>query len=180
VAIFAAFSLSRAAAVLLLPGVGSLSKFLPLFSCGLLVFLLGLADDIYGMSPQHKLVGQIVATAILVFFGFKINWFTSYTLNTFVSILWVVGITNAFNLLDNMDGLAVGIAFVSAFFMADIILVSQGLGAGNGQLLTLVVFMGALVGFLIYNFHPASILMGDSGSLFIGFMLAGTTAHQQG
>ena len=159
--------------------MGSLSKFLPLFSCGLLVFLLGLADDIYGMSPQHKLVGQIVAAAVLVFFGFKINWFTSYTLNTFVSILWVVGITNAFNLLDNMDGLAAGIAFVSAFFMAGIILFSQGFGAGNGQLLILVVFMGALVGFLVYNFYPASIFMGDSGSLFIGFMLAGTTAHQQ-
>jgi UDP-GlcNAc:undecaprenyl-phosphate GlcNAc-1-phosphate transferase len=179
VAIFAAFSLSQAAAVLLLPEMGILSKFLPLFSCGLFVFLLGLADDIYGMSPQHKLVGQIVAAAVLVFFGFKINWFTSYTLNTFVSILWVVGITNAFNLLDNMDGLAAGIAFISAFFMAGIILVSHGFGAGNGPLLILVVFMGALVGFLVYNFYPASIFMGDSGSLFIGFMLAGTTAHQQ-
>lgn len=179
VAIFVAFSLTLSAAAFLFPGAGGLSKFLPLFLCALLIFSLGLTDDIYNLSPQTKLVGQIVVAAILVFFGFKINWFTSYTLNTFVSVLWIVGITNAFNLLDNMDGLAAGIAFISALFLAIITLVALGDGSGNGQLLILAAFMGALIGFLLYNFHPASVFMGDCGSLFIGFLLAGTTTHQE-
>ena len=179
VAIFGAFFLAMAIALLLLSAAGTVSKLLPLFLCAFLVFLLGLIDDIYHLPPQTKLVGQIIAAATLVSFGFKINWFVSYTLNTFVSVLWIVGITNAFNLLDNMDGLAAGIAFISSLFLALITLVSQGHGPGDGQLLILAVFMGTLLGFLLYNFQPASIFMGDSGSLFIGFLLAGITTHQR-
>jgi UDP-GlcNAc:undecaprenyl-phosphate GlcNAc-1-phosphate transferase len=140
---------------------------------------LGLVDDLYHLSPQTKLVGQLIVALLLVYFGFKIDWFTSYTLNTFVSIFWLVAITNAFNLLDNMDGLAAGIALISAFFLMLINLASPPLGPGNGQVLVLAVFMGALLGFLLYNFHPASIFMGDSGSLFIGLLLAGLTTKQQ-
>jgi UDP-GlcNAc:undecaprenyl-phosphate GlcNAc-1-phosphate transferase len=178
VAIFTAFSLAMAVTLLFSPA-GALAKFLPLFLCAFLVFLLGLIDDIYHLPPQTKLVGQIIAAATLVSLGFKINWFVSYTLNTFVSVFWIVGITNAFNLLDNMDGLAAGIAFISSLFLALIVLVSPGHGPGEGQLLILALFMGALLGFLLYNFHPASIFMGDSGSLFIGFLLAGITTHQR-
>lgn len=179
IAIFAAFSLGLAVKLVAFPGAGDLSKFLPLYSCALLVFLLGLADDVYQLSPQTKLVGQIVAAALLVFFGFKVNWFVSYTLNTLVSIFWIVAVTNAFNLLDNMDGLAGGVAFIAAFFLAAIIIVGDGQGAGNGQVLMLATLMGAVLGFLLYNFYPASIFMGDSGSQFLGFLIAGTTAHQQ-
>jgi len=178
VAMFTAFSLATVATLLFSPA-SVLAKFLPLFLCAFLVFLLGLIDDIYHLPPQTKLVGQIIAAATLVSFGFKINWFVSYTLNTFVSVLWIVGITNAFNLLDNMDGLAAGIAFISSLFLALITLVSPGHGTGDGQLLILALFMGVLLGFLLYNFHPASIFMGDSGSLFIGFLMAGITTHQR-
>jgi UDP-GlcNAc:undecaprenyl-phosphate GlcNAc-1-phosphate transferase len=179
VAIFVAFSIAVVATLFLFPVEGALSRYLPLFLSSLLIFLLGLIDDIYHLPPQTKLVGQIIAAALLVFFGFKIDWFTSYTLNTFVSVFWIVGITNAFNLLDNMDGLAVGVAFISSLFLALITLLSPGHVPGDGQLMLLVLFMGTLLGFLLYNFHPASIFMGDSGSLLIGFLMAGITTHQR-
>jgi UDP-GlcNAc:undecaprenyl-phosphate GlcNAc-1-phosphate transferase len=179
VAIFIAFSLTLVATLLFTPASVSLSKYLPLLACAGAVFALGLIDDIYGISPQTKLVGQIVAASLLVFFGFKIDWFVSYTYNTFFSVFWIVGITNAFNLLDNMDGLAAGIAFISSLFLAVITLLNLGNGTANGQLVILIVLMGVLLGFLLFNFHPASIFMGDSGSLFIGFVLVGLTTHQR-
>ena len=77
------------------------------------MFGLGLADDLVNMDPQHKLAGQIVIASILMFFGFRLGWTDSKTIGLFLSILWIVGITNAFNLLDNMDGLAAGIAFIA-------------------------------------------------------------------
>ena len=179
VAIFGSFILAVLVTAILLPTAAILKDLLPLLLCASFVFLLGLIDDIYRVSPTTKLVGQIIAAAILVFFGFKINWFVSYTLNTFVSVFWIVGITNAFNLLDNMDGLSAGIALISSFFIGVITLLNLGNGPADGQLVILAIFMGGLLGFLLYNFQPASIFMGDSGSLFIGFMLAGITTHQR-
>ena len=155
VAIFASFALAVLVGVILLPAAGTLKELLPLFVCASLVFLLGLIDDIYHVSPPTKLVGQIIAAAILVFFGFKINWFVSYTLNTFVSVFWIVGITNAFNLLDNMDGLSVGFAFIASLFIGVITLLNLDSGPIDGQLVVLAIFMGALLGFLRYNFQPA-------------------------
>jgi UDP-GlcNAc:undecaprenyl-phosphate GlcNAc-1-phosphate transferase len=78
-----------------------------------------------------------------------------------------------------MDGLSAGIAFISLLFLAIITIINLGGGSGNGHLLLIALFMGALLGFLLYNFHPASIFMGDCGSLFIGFLLAGLTTHEQ-
>ncbi len=179
IAIAASFYLGALAELLFLPEAGIFSKYLPLLICAFFVFSLGLVDDIYHLSPQTKLVGQIIAASFLVFFGFKIDWFESYTFNTFFSVFWIVGITNAFNLLDNMDGLSAGIAFISSLFLAVITVLNLGSGIGNGHLLIIALFMGALLGFLLYNFHPASIFMGDSGSLFIGFLLAGLTTHQR-
>jgi UDP-GlcNAc:undecaprenyl-phosphate/decaprenyl-phosphate GlcNAc-1-phosphate transferase len=178
VAIFAAFSVALAAAPLLAPAA-SFHKYFPLLVCATLAFGLGLIDDIYHLSPQTKLVGQLIIATVLVFFKFKIDWFTSYTLNTFVSIFWLVAITNAFNLLDNMDGLAAGIAFISSLFLALINVVGPGQSVFGGQILVLAAFMGALLGFLLYNVHPAKIFMGDAGSLFIGFLLAGISTQQR-
>ena len=179
VAIAASFYLAVLAVLPFLPAAGILSKYLPLLICAFLVFTLGLVDDIYHLAPQSKLVGQIIAASFLVFFGFKIDWFESYTFNTFFSVFWIVGITNAFNLLDNMDGLSAGIAFIASLFLAVITVLNLGSGSGNGHLLLIALYMGALLGFLLYNFHPASIFMGDSGSLFIGFLLAGLTTHHR-
>ena len=92
-------------------------SFLPVIFCASGMFALGLIDDIYNIMPQHKLAGQIVIAAILVIFGFRLDWTLSKTINLFISIIWLVGITNAFNLLDNMDGLSAGIALIAGLFL---------------------------------------------------------------
>jgi len=179
VGIVASFYLATALAFLVWPSPDILREYLPLLLCAFLMFLVGLVDDVYHISPQNKLVCQVVITATLVFFGFKIDWFVSYTFNTFFTVFWIVAISNAFNLLDNMDGLAAGIALISSLFLTIIIIVTSGLGSTGGLLIVVAIFLGSLLGFLLYNFQPASIFMGDCGSLFIGFMLAGITTHQR-
>ena len=140
--------------------------------CASGMFVLGLVDDLHTMDPQHKLAGQIVLTSILVFLGFRLEWTSYKTVDLFLSILWIVGITNAFNLLDNMDGLSAGVAFIAALFTFLLHLSSPGSAAPAAVLLMTASYLGALLGFLVYNFNPASIFMGDAGSLFIGFVMA--------
>lgn len=147
--------------------------YVPMILCATGIFFLGLADDIFNMDPQHKLAGQIVITSILMFFGFRLGWTNSQTINLFLSILWIVGITNAFNLLDNMDGLSAGIAFIAGTFLCLYLYLNPHSGSFAGPILLMsMAFLGAILGFLFYNFNPASIFMGDAGSLFIGFVLA--------
>jgi UDP-GlcNAc:undecaprenyl-phosphate GlcNAc-1-phosphate transferase len=147
--------------------------YLPMVLCFIAMFALGLADDIFDMDPQHKLAGQIVITSVLVFFGFRLGWTDSKTVNLFLTIIWIVGITNAFNLLDNMDGLSAGIAFIAgAFLFLTLFLNPDSAALAGPVLLMCVAYLGAILGFLVYNFNPASIFMGDAGSLFIGFVLA--------
>ncbi|NQU13962.1 MAG: glycosyl transferase [Desulfobacteraceae bacterium] len=150
--------------------------YLPMIVCAAAVFALGLADDIFNIAPQHKLAGQIVITSILMFFGFRLGWTDSETINLFLSILWVVGITNAFNLLDNMDGLSGGVAFIAGTFLFLFLYLNPVPYAFSGPVLLMsAAYLGAILGFLLYNFNPASIFMGDAGSLFIGFVLASLT-----
>jgi UDP-GlcNAc:undecaprenyl-phosphate GlcNAc-1-phosphate transferase len=161
-------------------GLYSATKsFIPLALGCLAIFLLGLIDDLFDINPQHKLVGQIIIASLLVIFGFQVQWFTSRTANLVISIFWIVGITNAFNLLDNMDGLSAGVAFIAGLFLF-LSRAFSGLESVVPPLLVLSVFLGSLLGFLIYNFHPASIFMGDSGSLLIGFFIAGLTTEASG
>jgi len=145
------------------------------------IFLLGLADDILEIKPQYKLVGQIIVASLVVALGFEVNWLASRTANLLLSIFWIVAITNAFNLLDNMDGLSAGIAFLAGIFLFWAY-ISLHLGGSNAipVLLLLSAFLGSVLGFLVYNFHPASIFMGDAGSLLIGFILAGLTTKAAG
>ncbi|MBN1930455.1 MAG: glycosyl transferase [Desulfobacterales bacterium] len=132
-----------------------------------LLFVLGLLDDFINIKPHTKLVGQILVASMVTFFGFRLQWFTSLTLDTLITIFWIVGITNAFNLLDNMDGLCAGVGCIAALYLA--FLLSGKLPEG---FLAAMMLAGALIGFLFYNFNPASIFMGDCGSLLIGFMLS--------
>jgi len=133
-----------------------------------IIFLLGLVDDIYPLSPPTKLVVQIFAAAIVIFFGKTIAFFPWGFANILLTFFWLVGITNALNLLDNMDGLAGGIALIAAGFM------SYFFWRGENQpfLAISLALTGSLLGFLLFNFPPAKIFMGDSGSLFLGFTLA--------
>ena len=132
------------------------------------LFLVGLADDIFHAKPYQKLIGQVMGAAFVIYYGLTLPWTSSTTVNMAFTIFWLIGITNAINLLDNMDGLAAGIAAIASVFLAFSF-------AANGQYteaLMLAVFSAALVGFLVYNSNPASVFMGDCGSMFIGFFLA--------
>ncbi|MEX1244315.1 MAG: hypothetical protein WEB59_04395 [Thermoanaerobaculia bacterium] len=132
----------------------------------LVIAALGLADDLLGLRPATKFVGQIIAALIPISFGLGIPVF--HPLVSFaVALLWVVAITNALNLIDNMDGLAAGIAGIAAASVA-----VHAVSAGNLRLGTAAAALaGAALGFLVYNFQPASIFMGDCGSLFLGYSL---------
>lgn len=132
------------------------------------LFLIGLADDLLHSKPYQKLIGQIMGSAFVIYYGLSLPWTSSRPLNMAITIFWLIGITNAVNLLDNMDGLAAGIAAIaSAFLAVSFLSANQPVEA-----LMLLCFAGALIGFLIFNSNPASIFMGDSGSMFIGFFLA--------
>ena len=143
--------------------------------CGGLMFLVGLGDDIFSFRPGTKLVAQIVLASTLLFFGYRLDWTESLTLSSVLTVLWVVGITNAFNLLDNMDGLCAGIAIICAAAFLFGLLPLEAESANLATARFLAVLLGAVAGFLVYNFHPASIFMGDSGSLFLGFSFATLT-----
>ena len=132
------------------------------------LFVLGLVDDILHIKPYQKLIGQLVGTALVIGSGLVLPWTGSDFLNIWITAFWIIGITNAINLLDNMDGLAAGISAIAAFTLAIVL----AAGGQTNELLLMATFVGALIGFLVYNFNPASIFMGDSGSMFIGFFLA--------
>ena len=172
VAIFVSTMAVWLAAACLLGWTSFGKPYIPIALCASGMFVLGLIDDLHTMDPQHKLAGQIVLTSILVFLGFRLEWTAYKTINLFLSILWIVGITNAFNLLDNMDGLSAGVAFIAALFTFLLHQSSLGAGSPDAVLLMTASYLGALLGFLVYNFNPASIFMGDAGSLFIGFVMA--------
>jgi UDP-GlcNAc:undecaprenyl-phosphate GlcNAc-1-phosphate transferase len=141
-----------------------------------LVFTVGLLDDVLGerFHVGLKFGGQIVAALILVAADVRTSFLPYDWMNVVVTLLWIVGITNAFNLLDNMDGLSAGVAFV-----ASLVLLLNAIALGEFFVsLILVAFMGSLLGFLLYNFFGFGgfrIFLGDCGSLFIGFVMASLT-----
>ncbi len=143
-----------------------------------LAFLVGLVDDIVHLKPYSKLIGQIVAACVFIAGGVTLSPELLPIISIFLTLLWLIGITNAFNLLDNMDGLSAGTAGIAAFFL----MVAGLLTENMGLVLAAAGLCGAALGFLVYNFPPAKIFMGDSGSLFLGFSLAalaiaGTDKH---
>ncbi len=145
---------------------------------GTVIFFVGLIDDIKDISPKIKLAGQIIAALIAVYGGAKINYITNPLpgydviyleyLTIPISVIWIVGITNTINLIDGIDGLASGVATISASTMMFIAAIS----GFDFILVECAVVAGASLGFLPYNFNPAKIFMGDTGALFLGYMLA--------
>jgi UDP-GlcNAc:undecaprenyl-phosphate GlcNAc-1-phosphate transferase len=145
---------------------------------GTLILLIGIADDIHPLSAKQKLLGQIVAAMILVAFGIRIGKFNiPFTedgviylgiLSVPVTIFWIVGITNTLNLIDGLDGLAAGVSTIAAFSLSYVAYVNE---RPITAMMTLAI-AGASAGFLPYNFNPAKIFMGDTGSLFLGYMLS--------
>jgi UDP-GlcNAc:undecaprenyl-phosphate/decaprenyl-phosphate GlcNAc-1-phosphate transferase len=182
VAIFISFALSMGIAVVLaqsrssLHAVLSLKTFLTIFAPASLVFLLGVYDDIRGAGPYLKFGVQGLAATMLFMGGLRIVdipvLFGSHRLPGFlglpITILWVVAITNAFNLIDGLDGLAAGSALFSTL-VAFVVSLTYGPSLVT---ITTIALAGAILGFLRFNFNPATIFLGDSGSLFIGFVLS--------
>ncbi len=150
-------------------------EFLVILAGSTILFFVGLIDDILHIKPYQKLIGQLIGVAIVVGFGLVLPWTNSEILNIGITAFWLVGITNAINLLDNMDGLAAGISAIAAFALA----IGFSAGGQTNEMLLISVFVGALVGFLAFNFNPASIFMGDCGSMFVGFFLSSSVLLTQ-
>ena len=147
---------------------GGLRQFV-LLTCAAVIFVIGLVDDLRELKPFSKVILQIVVASVLLYFDYGLAWTGRLTIDSLLTIAWIVGITNAFNLLDNMDGLCAGVALITGFSL----LIGMGpVSELSLEVVFLVALLGATAGFLVYNFHPASIFMGDSGSLLIGLSLA--------
>lgn len=146
---------------------------------GTLIVISGIIDDLKDMSPKVKLFFQILAGVVLILGGIKVDFITNpFTSNSSllylrwlsipITLFWVVGITNTLNLIDGLDGLAAGVAMISSL---SLMLVASKFGYGEITILSAIV-AGSCLGFLPFNFNPAKIFMGDTGALFLGFMLA--------
>jgi UDP-GlcNAc:undecaprenyl-phosphate GlcNAc-1-phosphate transferase len=177
-AVAVGFTAGLAVAVSMSAELAARERAVGLLLGGALLLLLGVWDDRFGMSAWPKLVVQVAAAAIAISFGFEITRLTDPVTLTVVelptwlgwtaSVLWIVGITNAINLLDGLDGLATGVGSIIAFTL---VIIAWQAGHPFGVCLG-VALVGALLGFLPHNFAPARIFLGDTGSLFIGFTLA--------
>lgn len=162
VAMFAAF----AAVLLILGPRGGLAW--TILGCGGALFLLGLIDDALELSPQLKFLVQLLVAIAAVTLGVRLTVIPWPWLAVPLSVFWLVGVTNAVNILDNMDGLSSGVACVAGIVLA----LSAWLGGSPATATLGAALAGCAAGFLIYNFNPAKIFMGDCGSLFLGFTLA--------
>jgi UDP-GlcNAc:undecaprenyl-phosphate GlcNAc-1-phosphate transferase len=139
---------------------------------GSIVVILGLIDDLGQLGPWTKLAGQLVAVSVLIKSGIHVKLvFIHPALALAISVVWLLAVTNAFNLIDVMDGLSAGTAAIAAL----VLLVVADLGGSRTSAMLLAGLAGACLGFLRYNFEPARIYMGDTGSLFIGLVLGALT-----
>ena len=145
-----------------------------IFALASLIMLMGLIDDRVGLGWKLRLGVQVILSACLLFAGARVTlfWpFNSFGVSAFITIVWVVGLTNAFNFLDNMDGLAAGVGLIAAILFA----AAQVQVGGLFVPAILLILVGALAGFLVWNRYPAVLFMGDAGSNFIGFLLGSLT-----
>ncbi|MFC7062453.1 glycosyltransferase family 4 protein [Halobacillus seohaensis] len=149
---------------------------IPVLIGGIIIIVTGLADDLFDISPKLKILGQLLATSVVIIGGVQVEFinlpfggqleFGYFSIP--ITILWIVGITNAINLIDGLDGLAAGVSSIA-------LLTITGMALTMGNTFVVLVglmMLGSTLGFLLYNFHPAKIFMGDTGALFLGFMIA--------
>ncbi|GGI29997.1 undecaprenyl/decaprenyl-phosphate alpha-N-acetylglucosaminyl 1-phosphate transferase [Staphylococcus chromogenes] len=147
----------------------------PLLLGAIVIYLVGLIDDLYDLKPVLKLIGQIIAASIVVVYGVTIDFISIPIgptihfgwLSIPITIFWIVAITNAINLIDGLDGLAAGVSTIALVTIAFIAILQ-----GNIFIIMICsVLIGSLLGFLVFNFHPAKIFLGDSGALLLGFII---------
>lgn len=155
---------------------------------GSLIVLLGIIDDTRGLSPRIKLTGQVVAALAVVYFGLTVDSLTNPfsaeevialgLLSIPVTVLWIVSVTNAVNLIDGLDGLAGGTSCIATLTLAAVVwfdITTAEAGGSQGQwdaIMLALILAAAILGFLRYNFYPARIFLGDSGSMYLGFNVA--------
>ncbi len=140
-----------------------------LLACSL-AFLMGLSDDAFNTQPLLKLITQIICALVLIYSGIYIKLFENALINYALTVFWIVGMMNSINLLDNMDGI-VGIVCVNICFFYIVVSISLQISSGYVSIFN-ICLLGTLLGFLVFNFHPSKIYMGDSGSQFLGLFLA--------
>lgn len=155
-----------------------ISKITGLIVGGAMIYVLGIIDDLKGMNAKVKFLGQIICASAAYAFGIRISFVTSFlteghiffagVLCYFITVIWIVGITNTVNLIDGLDGLAGGTSFIASLCLAYTAYIHGSYVAA----MAFIAVAGACIGFLKYNFHPAKTFMGDGGSLFLGYMLA--------
>jgi len=154
-----------------------LSNWQGLFICQIIILALGIFDDIKHLQPWAKLIVQVVAGIIIVLFGFGIEAITNPFAGNLVklgffslpfTVIWLVLIANALNLVDGLDGLAAGTSFIAAVSIFGLSYFNQNIGVS----IAAIALAGSILGFVRYNFYPAKIFLGDSGSLLLGFLLA--------
>lgn len=148
-------------------------KLAGVFAGSLIIVIVGVIDDLKALRPEGKLVGQILAALVLVGSGIRFDVFNEIPAANVVvagaaTVIWVVAMTNAMNFLDNMDGLSAGVSVIAAFAFFACFLPTQQ----TFVCVLLMVFAGAVSGFLYHNFNPARIYMGDAGAMFCGYILA--------
>jgi UDP-GlcNAc:undecaprenyl-phosphate/decaprenyl-phosphate GlcNAc-1-phosphate transferase len=175
-AIFVAFAVTYLTVALSI-GEYDLDVMLGMLLGGGLIVLVGAYDDRYNISPKLKLLGQIAAAGIVTSCGLYVDYIQlpfGDAINVYpwvgiaITILWIVGVTNAVNLIDGLDGLAAGVSAIATFTIMVLAFVTGNIPVA----LLSAILLGSIIGFLFFNFHPASIFMGDTGALFLGFSLA--------
>lgn len=144
----------------------------PVLLGSVLAFLLGLFDDIKNIKPATKLIGQIIIASLPISVGLILAVTPWYLVNVLLTYFWFIGIINAVNMIDNMDGLSSGIVMISTLSIIGILISFYGIDSDIPSLHIAFIFFCATAGFWMFNRHPASIFMGDSGSLFLGYILA--------
>jgi UDP-GlcNAc:undecaprenyl-phosphate GlcNAc-1-phosphate transferase len=156
-------------------GLGAFETVPVLLLSSAALFGVGVTSDLFTLKPSAKLVGVIAVASLFLFFDYRLHWTESLTLDSIVTLFWIVGITSAFNLLDNMDGLCGGVALIAGTaFLVTVLPVSADSPLFL-QTQYLAVLLGAIAGFLLYNVYPASVAMGEAGSLLIGLNMAAMT-----
>ena len=147
---------------LFVPEIGSI------LLASLVIFIFGVWDDAKGLTARGKLTGQFIAVCVLLWQGIQIHMFVSPIMNILITVFWIVGVTNAFNLVDSMDGLAVGLAAIASVFF---LLVTIDSGELNLAFLSALI-LGSCIGIFYFNATPAHTFLGDSGAQLLGFLLA--------
>lgn len=145
-------------------------KMIGVLAASTLGFIIGLADDAYNTNPLVKVIGQLTCAFILILTDVYIDVTNILVLDYAITTLWVVGLMNSINMLDNMDGITTSISI--SIILVALVFVATGQNISNSYLILLLGILGALIGFLFYNWNPAKMYMGDSGSQFLGVFLA--------